>query len=656
MLKANAIKFPSPCKITITNYSLYKEDIVYNFVQGINLVVGGNGTGKTTFINILKFAIIGLYKSDFVVRTYKSEKIERRDPYPYDYFSSRKKKDDLRSNPRVMLEFDVGGILFTVIRNLETVTLEEVRLTVNGNTTLLKGNVIEQKLYDRLTNNTERSETLQYRYEQILVDEMGLSSFEDLILFVNDLLMFDERRKTVLWNSHFQTMLLGRYFNDPELSRRFDELLRDAKYNDSLSRHKSEDARAVRKILESYDTDALSLSDSKAIELQKEIEVLNRKINDLINDEKQILYTLSAFFGNQARVKQAIDEKELIISNLSINISKKIWEKTNPKYENYWRMIEELNTCPMCNTALSGNFKKPMNRCFLCGNELFNDKIQIVTENIDQENEALTLLRKELVNIERSIVENERKLDQNKNQLLTLKMLHNKKQIQLHNVENSKKPKNFVSQLDYVKQQYDSLLLERDKFKNIALECESKANEIASAIDNQRVQITKELSRYFESYATRFTGIISCYLKYGKDEEGIKRYIPVIGGINRLNEESLSESQRFFIDHSFRMSVLEYFYTAPSFFICETPESSLDLSYEENAAQIFMQYVDKPNVLVLTLNLNNNRFLKHIVNDRSHKINYLNLLKYGYCSSVQENSPELKTIANEIEDSIYGRQ
>ena len=54
-------------------------------------------------------------------------------------------------------------------------------------------------------------------------------------------------------------------------------------------------------------------------------------------------------------------------------------------------------------------------------------------------------------------------------------------------------------------------------------------------------------------------------------------FIPSIDGMLRKEEEELSESQRFFIDYSFRMSILSYFYNGPAFYVCETPDSSLDI-------------------------------------------------------------------------------
>lgn len=136
--------------------------------------------------------------------------------------------------------------------------------------------------------------------------------------------------------------------------------------------------------------------------------------------------------------------------------------------------------------------------------------------------------------------------------------------------------------------------------------------------------------------------------------EEVKRYIPVIDGKPRLNSLELSESQRFFTDQSFRMSLLRFFYTTPSFFVCETPDSSLDISYEANAAQIFLKYLNKPNTLIITSNFNNSEFLDLII-DKTPKLNYLNLLEHGRISSIQRDSKVLSEISKRIEEKIVAK-
>jgi ABC-type protease/lipase transport system fused ATPase/permease subunit len=142
------------------------------------------------------------------------------------------------------------------------------------------------------------------------------------------------------------------------------------------------------------------------------------------------------------------------------------------------------------------------------------------------------------------------------------------------------------------------------------------------------------------------------YDKFG-NQKG-RRFVPVINGKPRLTEEELSESQRFFVDHSFRMSLLQFFYQKPTFFMCETPDSSLDISYERNAAEVFLRFLARPNILIITSNINNSEFLDHIIVE-SDKIDCINLFEIGKKSAIQNESAEMKQILDRIKRRINAK-
>jgi hypothetical protein len=89
--------------------------------------------------------------------------------------------------------------------------------------------------------------------------------------------------------------------------------------------------------------------------------------------------------------------------------------------------------------------------------------------------------------------------------------------------------------------------------------------------------------------------------------------------------------------------------------MCETPDSSLDISYERNAAKIFLEYIKKPNQLILTSNLNNSEFLEYLI-DQTNNIDYINLLKVGKQSEIQSRSTQLINASNKIENKINGKK
>lgn len=100
------------------------------------------------------------------------------------------------------------------------------------------------------------------------------------------------------------------------------------------------------------------------------------------------------------------------------------------------------------------------------------------------------------------------------------------------------------------------------------------------------------------------------------------------------------------------MSILTFFYQSPSFYIVETPDSSLDLSYEQNAAGVFLQFLKKPNIVIVTSNLNNSSFISHLTKDESVQLSMVGLLDIAKQSAIQGGNERIKNIYNEIKNKI----
>lgn len=212
-------------------------------------------------------------------------------------------------------------------------------------------------------------------------------------------------------------------------------------------------------------------------------------------------------------------------------------------------------------------------------------------------------------------------------------------------------PKDETDQLQAFYDEIDIL----EKLKNDFLEKSRlekiKAEKFSKLIEEQISKETNRFSILFSEYAGEFLGV-KCSLTYDDFIDGNKRFYPVIDGKIRHNEEELSESQRFFIDHSFRMSILSFFYTKPAFYIVETPDSSLDISYEKNAAKVFMRFLEKDNALILTTNLNNSEFLNHLIELAKNRISIISLLDIGKKSIIQSASNTMLDIYNNIKLKI----
>lgn len=101
------------------------------------------------------------------------------------------------------------------------------------------------------------------------------------------------------------------------------------------------------------------------------------------------------------------------------------------------------------------------------------------------------------------------------------------------------------------------------------------------------------------------------------------------------------------------MSILSFFYTTPTFYIVETPDSSLDISYEKNAATVFLKFLKQPNSLIITSNLNNSLFVNYIAdNEDNVEVSIIGLLDIAKQSIIQNTSITLLDMYNSIKNKI----
>ena len=123
----------------------------------------------------------------------------------------------------------------------------------------------------------------------------------------------------------------------------------------------------------------------------------------------------------------------------------------------------------------------------------------------------------------------------------------------------------------------------------------------------------------------------------------------------REDVNAVSESQRFFLDQAFRMSIINYMQDNikgfSTFFITETPEGSLDMVYEKQVANMFIRFANTGNNIIFTSNLNSSKFLRVLFENIRHnkfKDRVLNLLLKSKLSDIQhDNFNELNALYNE---------
>lgn len=658
------IYLPELVSINIKNYTLYPNglDYTYDFVKGINLILGGNGMGKTTFVNIIKFGLIGLYrKAKDLTRTYQGRAIVKRLLYPSDYFSARK-DDSVKAvgEATVTLHFLIKDAHFRVVRSLDTGTL--LYVTING--TPLVGEPLTEDRYERLENINLQKPYLLYAYETQIRAYSNLT-FDDLIFFVNEILFFGENHNTVLWNegidgrTDVQYELFTKYFSEPELNERRQEMSRQARYYDSLSRHKSEDMRVINNLLKKLkqsDGDGTSPQSATIdiIALKGEIEKLTEELSAIKSAQKNLDEDIANLQGeinrDSLQASKLDDEKKQLEKEMNASL----WETLHPMYDVFVKNIQLNHVCPICNQetdVLVDRVNEATSKCFVCGSEIHLTSDEILTAKYKEVIATHKSLYQGIANKQRkirAIEDSQHNLDRDfREKDLRRRSL----QQQLREQEFKRAESAEPDKLQALDDEYNKYAKEKEELQKKSDEYKVQELQLTSRIAEEILSNVSRFSSIFSSYAQQFLGV-SCSLEYNSYDDRPKRFYPVIDGKVRKQEESLSESQRFFIDHSFRMSILTFFYQSPSFYIVETPDSSLDLSYEQNAAGVFLQFLKKPNIVIVTSNLNNSSFISHLTKDESVQLSMVGLLDIAKQSAIQGSNERIKNIYNEIKNKI----
>lgn len=660
------IYLPELINLKINNFTLYPNgmNFSYDFIKGVNLVLGGNGMGKTTFVNIIKYSIIGHYKKQFNhTRTYKDRSIEKRILYPMDYFLNRMDDTVLTDgDPTVEITFALNGTIFTVTRRLDVIQI--INITVDKKT--INGLIIPQNKFEELQEES-KTEYLQFKYEQLIEKYSGLN-FDDLIFFVNEVLFFGENHNTILWNDgekpdNVQNELFNKYFNSPELDRERQESQRQAKYYDSISRHRSEDIRAIKKVLDRVEKNKITPNSKEdpfkqIIVCKDELEKTEFKIKSLkeitLNNSSKA--SISQNRINTLSIKVSDLEQE--INKAEAKLKSKIWEKLHPDYDLFIENIRNNHLCPMCNTEDEKLYERVINdsvHCFSCGSQFDKNEDESLNSNhknlVDDYKSISNQIQEQqktlkLIDIENDSHDKEIRTLESKKRNLIQKIRTLELQISNKNENNNNKD------LQAFYEEIKGLESDKLKYQELSRLALNKAESISREIEQQIISNTSKFSALFSEYAENFLGV-KCSLTFDKLTSGNRRFYPVIDGKTRIYEEELSESQRFFIDHSFRMSILSFFYSTPTFYIVETPDSSLDISYEENAANVFIRFLQSPNSLIITSNLNNSSFVNHIIdNNKDVSVSLVRLLDIAKKSTIQNTNTTLIEMYNSIKHKV----
>lgn len=390
---------------------------------GINIVVGDNGSGKSTFTYFIEYALGGSIK----------------------YFTEQ----NATEKHREIIQDENNYVELKVLIDEKTYTFKRF---INTTDIFIQD---EENVFSYPINRSK--ETASYTFSDWLLEQLDIPSFELNLGSItwrfnfNDLarlLIYDQDTETkkifkspsndnfitdsvIIRKSIFET-LLG--ISSVEFFKKYDEL-RDSQKNKDLALAKLTDFNLINTKID-IDKD----------DLEKQIDNYHKEYVDLINERN--LYQsqntkVSEKTEHLSQIQQDLISKDILVSELSVekrsnevevlkieklfdNLNHEISEIEKIIFTNDKLNLFSLQVCPFCMTK-----KDPIEGKCICGSDLNNDDyekfvynsneykniLQYKKKSIQTIEIALESYKKEILSIDKKLTETETESNQLKNKL-----------------------------------------------------------------------------------------------------------------------------------------------------------------------------------------------------------------------------------------------
>jgi predicted RNA-binding Zn-ribbon protein involved in translation (DUF1610 family) len=608
----------------ITGFSLrgfspiFPPEVTTSLLPGPTLVLGGNALGKTTLVQGVIYGLTGGTPPDE----------EKRFRWSNEYFRGR--LDDKASRTAtVEVEVRFGVTNVRVTRGVASRSLQEV---------VVDGELLE-----------EPDDAFGY----VLREIGGYETREQFAFVVTRLLYLPETRRLLAWDLDAQLRLLPVLGIADTFGERFRGRRAELKELDSKQRHLQVE---INKIVDYFDrpaeVDSTDIEPRPGTEIVAVDEALNkfqRAVDFRATAEAQL--TAAAESLSAASIEVQLLRSQ--IEHLEAALVTRDLAATETSAQLPINKLIELGLCPACGTRqlelqAAARRHADNHECVICG-----------SEHAVGEDSELSTLRSQLserLRAEKAVA------DRYRQAVNLVQSRHHAEQEAQHTLDD-------LALRIPAPTSFDPMLEATDLPERLVIRQREEATlrlriqNLATALDREYADFADQaagpldvLKERYSSYATAFLGVPCSLVEVpAKDKHlNLSLFVPKFQGHVRSTEQSCSEAQRFFLDIAFRMAMMEVATEATATqtsFVCETPESALDISYIDNVITMFDRFEQNGHRFLLTTNVQRGGVAEGLIGgtpiaERSQRV--INLLSIGRLSDVQRNSKALASVASKI--------
>lgn len=619
--------FPRLSRLTISGYEPYVNDVQegfdHSFLPGVNVVIGINGLGKTTLLNVIFRMLVGPYdpaKGD-------RDRPGRRQAdlvhnKSFDFFSKR--ANDGAINATATATFMFGARSLKVKRSLRDLTLVEYALDGHDAIAVVDPVASDKELMDKLAMlmNFDVSgaivrQSKAYRYDYDFV--------------IRNLLFFLEEKVPLIWNPDGQFVILRILLVDEQLSESISKARNEVLQADSQYRNRLWASNKLRQSIKD-ELDAMPDANEEMEEfslLVSAVAALQEARDDLLAQREFFSREIGKTEDNLLRARADAFDAQVVLRGLEAAYFQQAFRAVRAPGDLILQALASHEGCLVCGTKTDTTYERARwlmehHQCPVC--ETDTSLADVNVEDLGdvrlkelREAEAVAEQKRRLVDrltqmsTEMS-AQYRRANDDLQRTLIELEQARRRERSEAQRAEQIAKVAELRSRLDAIAEEVAGLRANLDGLVEWHKGLIEQSKHFIA--DKQEAIVST-----FQEYASAFM-VEDCRLRYRTDREARvaqsdeKIDWPAFEVYLASGAESLptarewhtevSESQKEFIDLAFRMALLRVASNgSASMLAVETPEASLDAFFVEKAGALLRTYAsaNPGNVLLVTSNL-----------------------------------------------------
>ena len=603
-------RFPMIAGVQLFSFDLYKRrpDVRVEIDRSVFCIIGANGLGKSSFLNSLLYGLTGglpyRARSFSSPREYAEEatRLDRRD----DYYGGRL-SEAAAEHAAITVQLSWANTTASVTRQFfgaGAVTALEI---------LAKGETVPSRFTDAAA---------EIAYKTLVVTECKLPDFDQFVFLLHYVWVFDEDRHLLLWDPIALTNALYLAFgSDGGQAAKANNLKRDverfgsrARNSRFAARQSLDEANRLRKALQGDDDE--EGADEATVKTYMQ---LNARLDDVV----QRVHRKDA---ELRRAEAMVSDRSAALTELQLEYDETFTARAanSPitRHHPLVRWTLRNDRCAVCATPSVGSAVQlaiDENICPLCGSGVAKavdeDKALLKLKVLDQRIEEV---RAEL---KKTLDRRGRLKDDYETSLQAEAADREARDEFLAHNPNADRDTRCDAEPDAVTAAIERQLAEAERFdlqskKEYAERDRARRalHKIERELRNQFDHHSERFTELFRTYAQEFIGLtvdIELEHRKGRNETGFELLLS-LEDQTRSRSDDVSESQRFFLDIALRMALVEFMSATTATLLIDTPEGSLDITYEARAGDMLSNFARNGNAILMTANLRSSALLRRL--------------------------------------------